>query len=62
VQEAAVSVKMGQDRLADHLRQGVEVITAGDMSCLMHLEGIIQRQKLPLRVMHYAEILNQVKL
>jgi len=61
VHEAAVSVKMGQDRLADHLRQGVEVITAGDMSCLMHLEGIIQRQKLPLRVMHYAEILNQVK-
>ena len=61
VQEAAVSVKMGQDRLADHLRQGVDIITAGDMSCLMHLEGIIQRQKLPLRVMHYAEILNQVK-
>jgi len=58
INEAAVSAKMGKDRLADHLRHGAEVITAGDMSCLMHLEGIIRRQQLPLRVMHLAEILN----
>jgi L-lactate dehydrogenase complex protein LldE len=57
VDQAALSVKMGRDRLSDHLRHGVEVITAADMSCLMHLEGIIRRQKLTLRVMHIAEIL-----
>jgi L-lactate dehydrogenase complex protein LldE len=28
------------------------------MSCLMHLEGIIRRQHLPIRVLHVAEILN----
>lgn len=60
INEASVSVKMGKDRLNDHLKHGVEVITAGDMSCLMHLEGIIRRQALPLRVMHYAEILNSM--
>ena len=49
---------MGKDRLAGHLGHGAEVITASDMSCLMHLEGIIRRQQLPLRVMHLAEILN----
>jgi L-lactate dehydrogenase complex protein LldE len=27
------------------------------MSCLMHLEGLIRRQRKPLRVMHIAEIL-----
>jgi L-lactate dehydrogenase complex protein LldE len=27
------------------------------MSCLMHLEGLIRRRNLPLRVMHFAEIL-----
>jgi L-lactate dehydrogenase complex protein LldE len=27
------------------------------MSCLMHLEGLIRRQKKPIRVMHLAEIL-----
>jgi L-lactate dehydrogenase complex protein LldE len=58
VTEASVSVKMGKDRITDHLANGAEVLTAGDMSCLMHLEGIIRRQHLPLRVAHYAQILN----
>ncbi len=58
VEEEAVSVRMGADRLADHLRQNVEVITGTDMSCLMHLEGLIRRRNLPLRVVHVAEILN----
>lgn len=58
IAEEAVSVKMGKDRVKDHLALGVEVITAGDMSCLMHLEGIIKRNKLAIRVMHVAEILN----
>lgn len=56
--EEAVSSKMGKDRVQDHLNQDIEVITATDMSCLMHLEGIIQRRKEPIRVMHIAEILN----
>jgi L-lactate dehydrogenase complex protein LldE len=37
---------------------GAEIITATDMSCLMHLEGVIKRNRQPLRVMHIAEILN----
>ncbi|MCA9029888.1 MAG: (Fe-S)-binding protein, partial [Planctomycetaceae bacterium] len=57
VSEEAVSCMMGDDRIHDHLKGGAEVITAGDMSCLMHLEGLITRQKLPLRVMHIAQIL-----
>jgi L-lactate dehydrogenase complex protein LldE len=58
VTEASVSVKMGKDRIRDHVANGAEVMTAGDMSCLMHLEGIIRRQRLPIRVMHYVQILN----
>ncbi|MEZ5942952.1 MAG: (Fe-S)-binding protein [Planctomycetaceae bacterium] len=57
VSEEAVSCMMGDDRIHDHLKGGAEVITAGDMSCLMHLEGLISRQKLPLKVMHIAQIL-----
>jgi L-lactate dehydrogenase complex protein LldE len=56
--EEAVSAKMGKDRVADHQKHGVEVITGTDVSCLMHMEGIIRREKLPVRVMHIAEILN----
>lgn len=58
VTEEAISVKMGKDRVQDHLDNGVEVITATDTSCLMHLEGLINRNKQPLKALHIAEILN----
>jgi L-lactate dehydrogenase complex protein LldE len=58
VNQPELSTKMGRDRIADHLRHGAEVITSGDMSCLMHMEGLIRREGLPLRVMHVAELLN----
>ncbi|MCS6967766.1 MAG: (Fe-S)-binding protein [Cytophagales bacterium] len=58
VSEEAVSVSMGLDRIADHITAGAEVITGTDVSCLMHLEGLLKRQKSPVRVMHIAQILN----
>ncbi len=58
VVEEAVSVKMGKDRVTDHEKNKVQVITGGDMSCLMHLEGILKRKKSNIQVKHIAEILN----
>lgn len=58
VTEEAVSVKMGKDRLADHLQHGAEYITGVDMSCLMHVEGILKRQGSKVKVLHIAQILN----
>ncbi|MEO8533303.1 MAG: (Fe-S)-binding protein [Flavobacterium sp.] len=58
VTEEAVSVKMGQDRIKDHQNHNVDYITGGDMSCLMHLEGILKRQKSNIKTIHIAEILN----
>ena len=57
IDEEAVSCMMGRDRIADHQRGGAEVLTAGDMSCLMHLDGLIRRERRPLRVLHVAELL-----
>lgn len=57
VSEEAVSCMMGLDRIQDHEQAGTEVLTAADMSCLMHLDGLIRRQRKPVRVMHVAEIL-----
>jgi len=57
VAEEAVSCMMGQDRIADHEGGGAEIITGTDMSCLMHLDGLIRRARRPLRVMHVAEVL-----
>ncbi len=58
VAEEAVSVKMGVDRVADHLRHQAQYITGVDMSCLMHMEGILKRQHKTVKVIHIAEILN----
>ena len=57
VAEEAVSVAMGRDRIADHERAGAEIVTGGDVSCLMHMEGLLRRAGKPLRTMHIAELL-----
>jgi L-lactate dehydrogenase complex protein LldE len=57
VKNADVSVAMGADK-ARHVRDtGAEVIVAGDNSCLMHIGGVLSRQRSGVRVMHLAEVL-----
>lgn len=58
VGEAQLSVKMGQDRCADHQKSGVELMTSWDMGCLMHLQGVMRHDGIPIQVAHIAEILN----
>ena len=57
VTEEDISVAMGKDRIKDHIDSNAQIITGADMSCLMHMEGIINRDKKPLKVMHITEIL-----
>mgnify|MGYP001147307910 CR=1 FL=1 len=56
VNEEAVSTRMGLDRLSDHEQAGTQVLTAADMSCLMHLDGLIRRHRKGIHVMHVAQI------
>jgi L-lactate dehydrogenase complex protein LldE len=56
--EEAVSVKMGKDRVAEHAHNDVDYITGVDVSCLMHLEGILKRNNSKIKTLHIAEILN----
>lgn len=58
VEEQAVSVCMGEDKVKRHLATGADYIVGGDSSCLMHMQGIIRRQKLPIRIIHLVEVLN----
>lgn len=62
VAEEAVSCLMGQDRIRDHEQAGAEVIAGFDMSCLMHLEGLLTRDKKPMQVLHVAQILEHARL
>jgi L-lactate dehydrogenase complex protein LldE len=56
VAEAGLSVRMGKDRCADFASAGAEYVTATDMSCLMHLDGVRMKSGGPPAV-HLAEIL-----
>ena len=58
VEENAVSVCMGRDKVRDHMATGAEYITGADSSCLMHMQGVIDHDKLPIRTIHAVEILN----
>ncbi len=55
----AVSVRMGQDRLADILTTGARDIVATDLSCLLHLEGIAGARGEKLTFRHISEILHE---
>ena len=57
VEEPEVSVCMGQDKVKDHMNTGAEYITGADSSCLMHMEGVIKRDNLPIKTIHIVEIL-----
>lgn len=52
-----VSGEIGIEKLHQIAGAEVEEIVSGDMGCLMHLGGLIKRQKLPFRTRHYAELL-----
>lgn len=57
VEEPAVSACMGRDKVHDHMQTGAEYITGSDSSCLMHMQGVIDREKLRIHTLHAIEIL-----
>jgi L-lactate dehydrogenase complex protein LldE len=59
IAEEAISCLMGKDRIADHAKAGAEIVTGTDVSCLMHLDGLARREKVPLRFLHVAEVLSE---
>ncbi len=58
VTDEAVSAKMGYDRAQDFHHHGAAYIASADKSCLLHLKGVIDRLRLPMKVIHIAQILN----
>ena len=57
VKNADTSVAMGADKARHVQEAGAEVLVAGDSSCLMHVGGLLTRQRAGVRVMHLAEVL-----
>jgi len=57
IEEPDVSVSMGTDKINNHMSTGAEYITGADSSCLMHMTGIAERQKLSVKFIHVVQIL-----
>jgi L-lactate dehydrogenase complex protein LldE len=57
VKNADVSAAMLTDKMLAVLNTRAEVCTAGDNSCLMHIEGGLHRLRTGVRTIHLAEIL-----
>ena len=57
VEEQAVSVQMGTDKIERHMATVAEYITGPDSSCLMHMQGIAKRLNKPVKFIHVVQIL-----
>ena len=58
IEEPAVSVQMGKDKLKRHMATGAEFITGPDSSCLMHMQGVAKREQMPIQFIHVVQILS----
>jgi L-lactate dehydrogenase complex protein LldE len=52
-----ISERMADDKIADAQGTGAELMLGGDLGCLLHLKGRMQRQGVNMRVRHVAEVL-----
>ena len=60
IEEQAVSRRMGIDKVKRHIATGAEYVTGPDSSCLMHMQGIAEKEQLPIRFIHIAQILTAI--
>ncbi len=53
----AISSAMAEQKVNNALAMEAEYIISTDLSCLMHLDGYIQKNSIPLKTMHLADVL-----
>jgi L-lactate dehydrogenase complex protein LldE len=52
-----ISTAMAQQKVNNALDAGAEYIISTDTSCLMHMQGYIDKNNLPIQTMHIADVL-----
>lgn len=58
VKNAPISTAMGNAKLRYAAASGADVVVMCDVSCMTHLQGLMQRQQSRQRAMHIAELLH----
>ena len=54
-----ISTAMVQQKVESAMETGAEYIVGTESSCLMNIAGYINKQKLPIKVIHIADIISQ---
>lgn len=52
-----ISAAMGDQKSANAFSTGAQAIISTDLSCLMHIDGVIRKKEYPLQVFHIADVL-----
>lgn len=52
-----VSAAIGNDKIEAIRKSGARYVIANDVSCLMHIDGLLKRNHVPVETMHLAELL-----
>ena len=48
---------MADQKVTNALETGADYIISTDLSCLMHLDGFIRKNNLPIKTRHIADVL-----
>ena len=54
----SISIGMGEQKVENALATGAEYLISTDLSCLMHLQGYINKKGYSLKTMHLADVLS----
>jgi L-lactate dehydrogenase complex protein LldE len=52
-----ISIGMAQTKVQSALATGAEYIISTDVSCMMHIQGYIDKNNLPIKTIHIADVL-----
>jgi L-lactate dehydrogenase complex protein LldE len=52
-----ISIGMAQSKVKNALETGAKYIITTDVSCMMHMQGYIDNNRLPIQTMHIADVL-----
>ncbi|MBW3635045.1 MAG: (Fe-S)-binding protein [Armatimonadetes bacterium] len=55
----SISVAMGQVKTKSAVETDTKYIVSNDGSCLMHIQGVLDRERRGMKCLHLAEVLNQ---
>ncbi len=52
-----LSAAIGEDKIEAIKASGAKYVTATDDSCMMHISGMLKKRNLPIKTIHYSQIL-----